>query len=132
MRDIKFRAWIKNENKIVEVKSINCYTKKIMYSYSVNSQFYGNRSASFENSELMQFTGLKDKNGKDIFDGDIFKCGKTLYQVFYAISGFKVKYIKGHNENYLYDFTLDCFETNNNLIEVIGNIYENNDLFEVQ
>lgn len=73
MREIEFRAWLKKDKKMVEVKSIHFGTKKIIYGYSENSHSYGNVSCKFDDCELMQYTGLKDKNGTKIFEGDIVK-----------------------------------------------------------
>lgn len=63
-REIKYRAYIKNENKrvpseinkIVEVKSLHLGSKKAIIGYSKNSSNYGNYSISFDDIELMQFT----------------------------------------------------------------------------
>lgn len=115
MREIEFRAWCKKQ-------------KEMRYDIHLSKYFY--EFIEFTNDyEVMQYTGLKDKNGTKIFEGDIFAWGSTLYQVIYADFGFKVNYVKGHNEIYLYDFQLNYFEENDE-IEVIGNIYENDDLLE--
>src|SRR4051812_17759551 len=65
MRTIKFRAWDKANN-------------KFHYDFDLTSQFDGRISWNYETTELtdielMQFTGLLDKNGKEIYEGDILK-----------------------------------------------------------
>ena len=128
-REMEFRAWLKNENRMItNISSIKLDINCIYYD---NNQMFSYERASFDEIELMQYTGLKDKNGVKIFEGDIFTWGSTLYQVIYADFGFKVKYVKSHNEAYLYDFQLNYFEENDE-IEVIGNIYEDEDLLDVE
>lgn len=135
MRKIKFRAYIKKQNKMVEITEISFrkgWFEYYNYEKEQYEDYYCTDTDEIINSKeiiIMQYTGFKDKNGKEIYDGDVFKCGQTLYKVFYAISGFKVE---GYNDNYLYNSTLDCFVDITNIkkevidsIEVIGNIYEN-------
>lgn len=81
-----------------------------------------------------QYTGLKDKNGTEIYDGDIYKRYDSIYVVIFYGFGFKCKQV--------YDSWLDKNVYNRNEIsllsevdsgycyEVIGNIYENPDLLE--
>lgn len=82
----------------------------------------------------MQFTGLLDKNGKEIYEGDIikipddwdeygFNAGEN-YQVYFAFGGFRLKpkYKKNAKGSYLED----------DKIEIIGNVYENPELLEAK
>ena len=141
-REIKFRAYIKNDykkeliGKILDVSSIHLKTKKVIIGYSLDKSNYGNKSFSFDDIELMQYTGLHDKNGKEIYEGDIVK------QVSYKYSNDEYGH-KGFYENIskvLYKgraFQYEWIKTNEiempkdfkeNFIEVIGNIYDNPEL----
>ena len=132
MREIKFRAWDKNDKRIfIDPQMIDFYNKKIGYmqyqteympdtSYSIPVGF-----EEFEYSELMEWTGLYDKNGEEIYEGDIFHIGskKILYVVEWIDCGLKGRQIK--NISWI---GLDYWKDD---IEVIGNIYENPELLGV-
>ena len=90
---------------------------------------------SFDEIVLMQSTGLKDKNGKEIFEGDIITDGYTLGVLRnHQTLGFYMVDEKG-KENFLSD-TVDtegfeeAKEFMKNSIKIIGNIYENPELLE--
>lgn len=74
--------------------------------------------------ELMQHTGLKDKNGKEIYEEDILECDSgSLWRVYWAegIGGFRLE-LTG-NEDYCDFVDLDLYK-------IIGNICENSELLE--
>lgn len=128
MREIKFRAW--NE---VEEKMLNWNE---FLDTNMKNTFIAPESTGLI---LMQYTGLKDKNEKEIYEGDIVKSklytsnyGKYFIgKVEYCGSSFIVD-INNDSDYHIYD--LDDFGENyrNNLedLEVIGNMYENPELLE--
>ena len=121
MREIKFRAWHKEEKIMGEVLGIDILHKEIFFS-NEDADCYGH--TDFKDIELMQYTGLKDKNEKEIYEGDIIICKygpQIAMEVKWVDEGFRTlgKY---DGDNYV------GFVKNN--AEVIGNIYENKNLLE--
>lgn len=124
MREIKFRIWVKEKKAIFEVILIDYVTKKVTYLLERVGHLLSIRDAKFNDIEFMQYTGLKDKNEKEIYEGDIFHIGskKILYVVEWIDCGLKGRQIK--NKSWI---GLDYWKDD---IEVIGNIYENPELME--
>ena len=124
MRKIKFRAWDKENEKMMKVSSLHLENKEI--SVKENGTFH-----LFRMQDLMQYTGLRDKNGKEIYEGDIVlvKLGgvSTWYKtvVKFKEGAFIASLIDGEDYIYIFNRGFD-----NNDFEVIGNIYGNKNLLE--
>lgn len=105
-----------------------------------NGNFRGidgvNRFESFDDIILMQYTSLKDKNGVEIFDGDIVKSCRLVNGHIYEYVG-QVKFVdfswnivdKKDTYDPFYNYT-DGYPDEIWEIEVIGNIYQNSELLE--
>ena len=133
MKEIKFRAWLKEDKKMVNVETMDFTDKSIQYlekSEFINA--YLLRRVGFDDIELMQYIGLRDKNGKEIYEGDIIKY-KFPYDIrLKHIS--PVKFLEteasfGIKDRYGNEIPLYTISANN-YFEVIGNIYENKNLLE--
>ena len=137
MRELKFRAWdvssTDNTNRMIFWDEMKDYTfDEILEAYP---------------DTLMQFTGLKDKNEKEIYEGDILKTNFGDYEVIFGKGcafGVLVERETGFGE-YPHEIEERFYELNTendaffgvdndcksfHVIEVIGNIYENPELTE--
>ena len=131
----KFRAWDKILKKMNDVTAIDFSTKPFRVFYSA----YGEDNYFNQDAILMQSTGLKDKNGVEIYEGDILLSAASenqedwkKWQVHYADGRFLVDYKqtpkdKRKRKNLEIE---DLCEDNVWLygLEVIGNIYETPEL----
>ena len=127
MREIKFRAWVKEKKAIFEVILIDYVSKKVTYIVERTGHLLNIRHDKFNDVELMQYTGLKDKDNKEIYEGDILfeSFGEKYYKVIFENGGFRAEF-NGDFEDHSFDF-IDVVAQS---CEVIGNIYENSKLME--
>lgn len=133
MREIKFRAKIKNNDNIFDVTTIdfgNCVV-------CIVDPERGNQEA-FDWSEiesLLQFTGLHDENGKEIYEGDIVRGeAKDPFVIVPMLGGLSIHNINnlGQKHNELISMPTNDAQTASWLMAsiVIGNIYSNPELVE--
>ena len=107
MREIKFRVWDKQKKFMIKTVTIQNLTYKF---------------ASNKDHIFLQYTGLKDKNGKEIYEGDIVYIDDEAINVVFEEGAFKV------HTKYDGDWLLSELDLSN--LEVIGNIYENPELLK--
>ncbi|EPM8052437.1 YopX family protein [Enterococcus hirae] len=135
----KYRVWDKKTETIQEIESISFKEKKLVIDQKSVTWFNSDYIRNFDEAELMQSTGLKDKNGVEIFEGDVVSV--SVRNGFYYLDN-KVCIVKNSidysglvcatvDEDLEYQiFNTELFEEYT--YEVIGNIYENSELLEEQ
>lgn len=134
MGEVKFRIFDKKENKfLIKNQRLGRGDINGLFCVIIDLEEY---SLQFDNPDedryiFLQYTGIKDKNGREIYEGDIVEYKSPYERRIKAIAS--VKWInelqgsfgvkdKWNNIHPLYTITANSY------IEVIGNIYENNDL----
>lgn len=128
MRQIKFRAWIPemglNEDKYPKMGH--------MFFWYIGIGSIVGIMQGIQNNSVMQFTGLNDTNGKEIYEGDILK--GSFINEFGSISTDKLLTV--YFNEYLASFCGkdmsgdDIYWSFNNTSEIVGNIYENIELLK--
>lgn len=123
---IKFRAWDKETKIMIDVSLIDFKKRELV---GEHWKFGETNFMSFDEIELMKSTGLFDRNGQEIFEGDI------LYgyagEDFWEIVEFDTEEGKWIRKDIWYNSKLGLSE-NNEFMEIVGNIYENPELLEVK
>ncbi|MBV1928627.1 MAG: YopX family protein [Gammaproteobacteria bacterium] len=153
MRDIKFRAWNKlsAHPNMIDVEQLTydeCGGLSHVSGWCVDPDDGGEQTLSIAQFELMQFTGLTDKNGVDIYEGDIVSfhvdwIGQPNKQVIFdkdfhsyvLLSGEEKRWVAKGSNHFKYWSTDEdniylLHEADSYDVEVIGNIYENPELLE--
>jgi uncharacterized phage protein (TIGR01671 family) len=144
MREIKFRAWVPSEKRMYKCLGIEFYPDGKLYSVSVDES--GSLKRIFVEEcpvIVMQYTGLKDKNGKEIYEGDIVGniadfIGIIEYEENYGRFMIRNKNLLPDRSYYVYDlvkeegFSDDENSFCANEIKIIGNIYENPEILKGQ
>ena len=131
----KYRAWLKTEKRMIETDDLLDidYENEVVTTQQVyfENGLPNDRDLDnfvFEEIKLMQSTGLKDKNGKEVFVGDIIKCTRGCLHEVYIEKEYGGTYFGGMPAVYLKDLREGYAWTEHE--EIIGNIYENPELLE--
>lgn len=126
MREFKFRAWDKLTEKMVSHLPEG-YGLTLSYGICAFPRDQEQCVAQGHQFELMQFTGMKDKNGVEIYEGDILD-GKYKAFVYFKDGRFKVKKVE---EGFCSRSVARWLHLREKALcpsEIIGNIYENPEL----
>lgn len=120
-REIKFRAFNKKESVMYQDIAVltNEESQKSQLSISSNRIAISTKNDGYS---IMQYTGLKDKNGKEIYEGDILDDNKPWVVKSSTNGAWMLDYANGSGEKYLYPIMQH--------LEIIGNIYENPELLK--
>jgi len=118
MREIKFRAWNEFRQKIESVLGLNFESEGKVFVHHPDGDTLRNGNSS----QIMQFTGLHDKNGREIWEGDIVRL-------------FYYEHFKSKEHIGIVEWEYDCWSVSKHSYriewadsEVIGNIWENPEL----
>lgn len=123
------KVYIKKFNIVRKVEMIDFYNKQVSV-YDIGIGFRGGAAIfSFDKVEFMENTGMKDKNGKYIYEGDIVTVNGTwncIIEYKQSSCAFVLKSIDSRwNTGYFGNY--DNIEE---MLEVIGNVYENEELLK--
>lgn len=121
-REIKFRAYVRDEGRLLNVNLIDFDNEyvRVWDEYGEDEEEW-----LFKDCELMQYTGLKDMNGRDIYEGDVVE-----FEVSLTRTKAEVKYSRNQfivSMNSVMPRSLDLY-----LVKIIGNKFENPELLEAE
>lgn len=135
MEKLKYRAWDKEFEEMLQVQAVICKPKALlpkgerMEPYILDEH---NDIHYFDDIEILPYTGLKDKKGVEIYEGDILKFSQTTGIVKFETTQFKIDWVIGAigmRGDLEYWVNLEDEEGIEG-IRVIGNVFENKELLD--
>ena len=133
MREYKFRVWDTENKEMLKVQELDFEDTFYGGRLSIRTDQY-NDYFDIEDMILMQYTGLKDKNGKEIYEGDIIfdSFYERKAKVVFLEGAFWLDYIEDFKEYETIHkrYQLLANYDNKSVLGVIGNIYDNKKLLE--
>ena len=123
MRELKLRAWYKPYKQMCQLESLRFDGNGVYTAVLIEESFYDRRLVEAHEIVIEQFTGLKDKNGVNIYEGDIL-IDDTGEPIEYWV----VKFSEGGFVGECTGVAEPLFELTN--LEVVGNIHEDSELVE--
>lgn len=127
MREIKFRAWLKEKKIMIDNARPDFFCKQLHYLCGNSAGGQDVLGVSTEDIELMQYTGLKDKNNEEIYEGDIVTLHNNKYKVIFNTE--EARFVLRDDE---FEMNIPFTNNNNERMEVLGNVYENPELLGEQ
>ena len=144
-RELKFRAWSKKRNKLYEVLVLLKDKMNGLWAKCRGLDIIEQKDIVIDvqpkDCIIMQYTGLKDKNSKEIYEGDILDSISGAWDirglVDFGMWGWQIDgYYKEDKTKWCFNFgeIMQCYEQIDRFedFEIIGNIYENPELLEVR
>lgn len=115
MREIKFRAWVKSQDRMIDWDSGNDNVLR----------YFNQMLDDSEDTIIMQFTGIKDQRGTEIYEGDVVfnhsvsveKTGEVIFSDIHH--AYIIEYPRTHRDNW------EFMHGDEHNLEVKGNIYQN-------
>ena len=133
MRELKFRIWIKDEKRYYDESDEESYmivpNGNVTYTseaYEEDDVWFNDTTSATNDVIVEQYTGLKDKNDKEIYEGDVVNIQGIKYYVDFEHGGF---WFNNDNLKWKANRPFTHFQEINDT-EVIGNVHENADLLE--
>lgn len=123
----KFRVWMKSLKWMCDVTNISFDSKFVDICQQGDTERYTEMSVEFDEITLMQSTGLFDRNGKEIFEGDIVRMAKDVYSepTYYEVARHRGGAYRLESKQHGCELWLrhtDC--------EIVGNVYKNKELLD--
>ena len=124
MREIKFRAWDILKQRWSNYK-INDGT--VYFMDKNTGVWYESYNKRYKDFNLMQYTGLNDKNDREIYEGDIVIHHSKMHKIIFNTE--EARFVLRDDE---FELEIPFTNNNNKKMEIVGNIYENPELLGEQ